>query len=51
MLGLILKADDGGRVLDALISGANPPAMVGRCGPSRGGPLSIGYGAAVDGRS
>lgn len=47
----MLNAEDTGRVLEALTSGANPPAIPGRWGLSRGGPLSIGYGAAVEGRS
>ena len=51
VLGLILNAlpEDVGRTLDARISGAKPPAM-GRAEPTRGGPLSTGYGAVVEER-
>lgn len=53
----MLKAEDTGRALEDRSSGAKPPAMPGpgpgpgRWPPKRGGPLSMGYGVTVAGRS
>jgi hypothetical protein len=46
----MLKAEVGLALADRS-SGANPPAMPGLCGLNRGGPLSVGYGVTVEGRS